>query len=474
MKLIKKLGQETLIYGTSTIIARLLNFCLVPLYTYFLVTSEYGIVAAVFSFLALFNVIYQYGMDQAYLRFTSDHQQDKEESFSTAYFSVLCTSVLLSLLIVCTAPLWAKLIGIGPYFSYLIKLSAAVLFLDALTVIPFAKLRLQHRAWRFVTVRTTAIVTNVAFNIYFLATTSYGVKGIFYASIIASSAALLLLLPVIKEDLRLKFSKELLRKMLKFAWPFVPSGMASILVNVIDKPLLVFLTGLSAVGVYQANFKIGVFMMLIVSMFDQAWRPFFLQHAKEPYAKPLFAQVLNYFTAFSMWVALGLGFLMPVIIRTPIFGHYFIHPNYWYGLNIIPFVMAGYFFYGIYINFIVAPVITKKTGILMYATILGAIVSVATNIFLVPKVGLLGAGSAIMLSYISMAVTMFIFTQKNYPIPYQYNKLLALALTGTLAIAANCYFNTLTAKIVILILFPLIAFKIVYVKKDFFDHVTIK
>lgn len=119
MKLIKKLGQETLIYGTSTIIARLLNFCLVPLYTYFLVTSEYGIVAAVFSFLALFNVIYQYGMDQAYLRFTSDHQQDKEESFSTAYFSVLCTSVLLSLLIVCTAPLWAKLIGIGPYFPTL-------------------------------------------------------------------------------------------------------------------------------------------------------------------------------------------------------------------------------------------------------------------------------------------------------------------------------------------------------------------
>ncbi|MGB2579103.1 O-antigen/teichoic acid export membrane protein [Elusimicrobium simillimum] len=462
MKKIKKLGKETLVYGTSTVIARLLNFCLVPFYTYYLAAADYGVVATVFSFLALFNVIYQYGMDQAYLRFTSEAGQDKEESFSTGFLSVLCTSTILSIIIYFTAAPWAGLLGIGKEWAYLIQLSCAVLFIDSLTVIPFAKLRLQHRAWRFVGVRTISIVINVAANIFFLAKMNLGIKGIFYASILASATAFVLLIPVILEDLRPKFSKTLYKSMLKFAWPFVPSGMASILVNVIDKPLLVYLAGLHMVGVYQANFKVGVFMMLVVSMFDQAWRPFFLQHAKDENAKFIFSTVLSYFTAFALWAALGLGMLMPVIIQTPIFGKYFINPNYWEGIKIIPYVLAGYFFYGIYINLMVAPVLTKKTKILMFATLLGAAVSITTNILLVPRIGITGAGIAIMLSYISMVICMFIFSQRVYPIKYEYKKLAALALLAALAICGNIYFDTLAAKIIILILFPLAAFKIVY------------
>ncbi|WP_424244445.1 O-antigen/teichoic acid export membrane protein [Elusimicrobium posterum] len=465
MKKIKRLGKETLIYGTSTVIARLLNFCLVPFYTYYLATEDYGVVATVFSFLALFNIIYQYGMDQAYLRFTSEEGQDKKESFSTAYISVFCSSIILSLILLISAPLWASLLGIGAEFAFLIRLCAAVLFLDALTVIPFAKLRLQHRSWRFVTVRTIGICVNVGFNIFFLAKTSFGLKGIFYASVLASAVSLILLIPVISEDLRLKFSRPLIKRMFKFAWPFVPSGMASILVNVIDKPLLVYLAGLSVVGIYQANFKVGVFMMLIVSMFDQAWRPFFLQHAKDENAKELFAKVLTYFSAFALWVLFGLVFLMPEIIKTPVFGYYFIHPKYWDGIKIIPYILTGYFFYGIYINFMVAPILTKKTKILMLVTLLGAAVSICTNIILVPKIGIAGAGCAILLSYISMALSMFLFTCKHYPIKYEYKRLAGLALLSAVMVGVNHFYPALAVKIILLTLFPFIAFGISYSKE---------
>jgi O-antigen/teichoic acid export membrane protein len=241
------------------------------------------------------------------------------------------------------------------------------------------------------------------------------------------------LTPVIWSELKhqftWKFDWATEKELLSFAWPFVPSGLASLLVSVIDKPILVHLVGTEQVGVYQANFKIGVFMMLIVSMFDQAWRPFFLAHAKDSDAKETFARVGTYFTALASWVLLGLAFLMPSIIQSNIFGSFhLISPAYWGGLHIIPLILTGYFFYGLYINFMVGPVLTKKTRVLMWITLLGAAVSITTNLTLVPRLGILGAGWAVALSYGAMAAALFTFTQKVYTVPYEYRKLLCMAV----------------------------------------------
>jgi O-antigen/teichoic acid export membrane protein len=423
---ILKLGKETLIYGASTIAARLFNFFLTPLYTYCLITSDYGVAASIFAFMALINIAYQYGMDQAYLRYRADEQS--KAAFSTPFIAVFCAALLFSLLIFAAAPLVAQTLSVGREHAFLIKLSAVITALDALSIIPFAKLRFEHRPWRFVSARAISIFVNVAANVAALAYFKTGIKGIFYAGICASLASLLLLISVIKEDFQFKFDFKLFKSMLKFSWPFVPAGMASILVNVIDKPLLSRLAGLSEVGIYQANFKIGVFMMLFVSMFDQAWRPFFIQHSKEAGGKELFAKVFTCFSATAVCVFLGLSLIMPAIIKIKIFGVYLLHPAYWGGLKIIPLVLAGYLFYGFYINFMVAPVVTKKTAALTHITLLGALTSVAVNITLVPRVGIVGAGWAILASYFVMALSLFIFLQRNYPIKYEYKKLSVIAL----------------------------------------------
>jgi O-antigen/teichoic acid export membrane protein len=328
---------------------------------------------------------------------------------------------------------------------------------DALNIVPFAKLRFEHRAWHFVLVRSASIIVNVGGNICALAFFNWGVRGVFAAGILASLTSLILLIPVVKESFIFKFDKNLFKQMFNFSWPFIPAGLASILVNVIDKPILIHLVGLKDVGIYQANFKIGVFMMLVVSMFDQAWRPFFIQYSSEKDAKELFAQILTYFTAITTWIFLGLTFLMPVIIKTPIFNHYLIAPAYWEGLKIIPLVLGGYLFYGFYINFMIAPVLTKKTRVLMWITLLGAISSIITNFTLVPIVGIIGAGWAIFVSYIVMATSLFIFLQKNYPIIYEYKKLGFIAVVViTFLFLNNLLNNNLTWQIILLIIYPLI------------------
>ncbi len=455
---ILKLGKETLIYGTSTVAARLLNFFLVPLYTYYLIAADYGVIATVFAFMALTNVIYQYGMDQAYLRFRADNdgRGQRGDVFSTPFIAVALSAAAITAVLYLLSAQIAAALGLNAGSAAYIKLACAIMAVDALNIIPFAKLRYEHKPWYFVFARTMSIVVNVLGNVLALAYFKTGVAGIFYAGILASLTSLILLLPVIKEDFRFQLSPTLFKQMFKFAWTFIPAGMASILVNVIDKPLLSHLCGLEQVGIYQANFKIGVFMMLVVSMFDQAWRPFFIQAAQFlPDPKKLFAKVFTCFAALACWIFLGISLLMPVIIKTPLFGAHLLHPNYWGGLKIIPLVVGGYLFYGFYINFMAAPVLTKKTGVLMWITLLGAAFSVAVNLTLVPRFGIIGAGWAIFLSYVVMAGGLFTFLQRNYPIKYEYKRLALLALL-TLAVlpALNA---AILVKVLLLALYPFAA-----------------
>ena len=456
---IKRLGKETLVYGTSTVLARLLNFCLVPFYTYYFLPGDYGIIATIFAAVALFNVVFLFGMDQSYLRFASD-AADKNKVFRQCFYGVLLNGLVLGGLLWLFNAAAARIIGIPPQTSYLLKLAAAILFLDVLNMIPFTKLRLERRAWYFAGVRTASIVVNVLGNIYFIAVLHKGIASILWANIFASLASLLLLSPVVYSELKknwsFRFDTQLERELLRFAWPFVPSGLASLFVSVIDKPILVHLAGPAQVGIYQANFKIGVFMMLIVSMFDQAWRPFFLAHAKDEDAKDTFARVFSFFVAIAGWVLLGLVFLMPDIIQSNLFGSFhLIAPAYWSGLPVIPLVLSGYFCYGLYVNFMIGPVLTKKTRVLLWITLLGAAVSITTNLTLVPHLGILGAGWAVALSYGAMAMALFCFTRRVYPIPYEYKKLAALFVLGAATvISCKILGGGLVVKIILLSLYP--------------------
>ncbi|MFA6584187.1 MAG: oligosaccharide flippase family protein, partial [Elusimicrobiaceae bacterium] len=172
---IMRLGRESLIYGFSTVIARLLNFLLVPFYTYFLLPAEYGVVSSVFAYIAFLNIIYQYGMDQAYMRFAAGKNLSDPKVFSTPWLSIAASSVVFSGLLILFARPFASLAEISG-FSVLVVYSALVLALDALCVVPFAKLRLEHRPWLFVGVRTAGICVNVAMNIVLLANFKMGAE----------------------------------------------------------------------------------------------------------------------------------------------------------------------------------------------------------------------------------------------------------------------------------------------------------
>ncbi len=352
---IKRLGTETAIYGVSTVVGRFLTFILTPVYTYLLAEpADLGVVAIVYAYIAFLNVVYGYGMESAYFKYASTLEIGSDrENFSVPFVSLCLTSVLFSSVIFWQAEPVGRLAGIPDRYLPSVTYAAVILLLDAIAIIPFARLRLQRRAVRFAAIRLTGIVINVAGNLLLLLHFQMGVLGIFIAGCISSASTVLMLLPTIAESLVPVFNSRLYRSLLHFGLPYVPAGLAAMMIQVIDRPILESLTNSTTVGIYQANYRLGIFMMLIVSTFDFAWRPFFLSHATDPEARPLFARILTYFFFLMMSVFLALTLFLDDIIKLPlVLGHPLIKETYWSGLPIVPVVLLAYVFLGISNNMV--------------------------------------------------------------------------------------------------------------------------
>jgi O-antigen/teichoic acid export membrane protein len=426
---IKQLGKETAIYGVSTIIGRFLNFLLVPLYTNVFSRQDYGLVTNVYAYIALLNIIYLYGMDSAYLKYASTEELgDEKKTFSTAYNAVLISSLLYSgLFLVFRSGLFRQL-ALAEGQMRILFLIMGILFFDAVSIVPFARLRFHNRPWKFAIIKSLNIVVNLGLNLVFILQFHMGIEGVFLAGLAASVLTWLVLLPDILKNLEVRISRALLGSLLRFGIPFVPTGLASMVTQVIDRPILLALTNAATVGVYQANYKLGIFMMLFVSMFQYAWQPFFLKNAARPDARILFGKVLTAFLLAASAIFIVLSLFIENIVKMSIFGMHLVGRDFWEGLPIVPIILLAYLFNGLYINFMAGIQIEKKTQFMPIVTGAGALVNVAANFFLIPKFGYFGAAWATLVSYLIMAAGNYLFSQHFYRVKYEYGK---LALVGT-------------------------------------------
>lgn len=432
---IKRLGSDTAVYGISTVLGRFLTFVLTPLYTHALSPSDLGVVATVYAYIAFLNVVYGYGMEGAYMKYVSTLEiGDRRQVFTVPFSAVTITAVLFSALLVAFADPVALLSGVPVGHQGLVAMGAGILLLDAIAIVPFAALRMASRARLFATIKIAGIVVNVVSNILFLFLWGAGVEGIFISGLLSSGVTLVLLLPVIVRNLTASWPGGLLPALLRFGLPSVPAGIAGMMLQVINRPILGSLQGDAAVGIFQANYRLGIFMMLMVSMFDFAWRPFFLQHADDEDAGPLFARVMTYFVLGGTAVFLALSFFLSDLIRWPVFGgHPLIAPRFQEGTDIIPVILLAYVFLGIYNNLIAGVYIRKRTALLPVVTFTAAGFHVVANYLLIPGFGLMGAAAATLLSYMLMAGMMYGMVRRFYAVPYETARLVKIGIAAIVA-----------------------------------------
>jgi len=458
---LKELTKDTAIYGISTMVGRFLNFILVPLYTNIFPPADYGIIQLIYAYVAILNIVFIYGLDSAYLKFASFKDiGDEKDNFSTPYIAIFISSLLISFLIIINSEAISTSLSIPLEYHYLIYMAAAILFLDANVVIPFLKLRLDRKAKVFSLYRIINISVNIFLNVYLILILHWGIEAIVISNLIASAVSLMLVSFTIIKNFKLKFHSLLFKRLLKFGLPFLPAGFAVMLVQVIDVPILEKLTDLKTVGIYKANYKLGIFMMLFVNMFQFAWQPFFLQNAKEPNAKEMFSKVLTYFTLVGSIILVILSLFISDLAQIKIAGFSIIGVQYWAGLNIVPIILLAYLINGMYSVFSAGIYIEEKSIYVPIITGTGALVNVVINFLLIPVLSLTGAAIATLASYFVMALGYYYVTQKFYKVKYELKRIghifIAVLLVGILFYYLQSIDSLLFSyKIILLILFTL-------------------
>jgi len=425
---IKRLFRHTSIYGFGDIVGRSISFLLVPLYTNALAKDEYGVMSLAYVFIGFVNVLYIMGLNTAFIRFFTTEKENEERKtiFSTTILFLTCTSLLASLCLWLAASPVASLLFQSEALASYIRMMAIILFVDTLTQFPMLILRALEQSKRYAAITVVRFVVTVALNLYFVLLLKKGVEGVLLSNVLASFLLFLLLLPLSISYVRRSFSLALIQRMLVFGFPLVPAVLCVLAIDLSDRYILEHFVGLEQVGVYSLGYRLGMIMTLFVSAFRIAWPPFLLTVEKQDNAKEIYAKVLTYFLLTGALVFLGVTLYLKVVL------HLFVGEQYWEAAPVVPLILLSYLFYGVYVNFIVGIYIKKKTKPIPYITGFAALINIVCNFLLIPRFGMMGAASATLLAYISMALALGVLNQRMYPIAYEKLRIMKIVVAAAI------------------------------------------
>lgn len=418
-----------------------MNLILVRLQTDKLETSSYSDNTTFYVYAAFFNVLLTYGMETAFFRFFTKHEE-KDKVFSTTLISLTVSTILFLIAVVIFNEQLANLVNLNQtYFNLLI----GVLVLDALVVAPFAYLRATGRPIKFTAIKLSNVIIFVILNYFFLwAIPEFGinfpgynpndlVQYIFIANLCASITTLLLLSPYFFKT-KLQFSKTIFKQLLNYGWPIMVAGLAYVINENFDKWLLPEMLGKSINGAYSGCYKIAVFMTIFIQAFRLGAEPFFFNHAKELNAKETYARIMKYFV-----ICGSLMFVFTVAFLDQFKMLLVQDESYWIAIDIVPIVLLANLCLGIYFNLAIWYKLTDKTRFGMYISIFGAIITITFNYIMIPKIGFMASAWATLAAYGSMMLVSYQLGKKHYPVPYDIKRIGSYLVLATLISAVSYY-----------------------------------
>lgn len=470
-KEIKRLSLQSIVYGIGHFLVRGAQFIVIPIYTNYLNPAEYGAASVVISWIGCFNVIYLLGMDVAFLRFFIVEKEpgQKRLIFSTCFLLLLIVGSLFSVIISHFSPGFSELMFKSPNNALFVRYSAWILWLDALSTLPFLILRAEERAKMFVWLKLLGVIVNLIMNVIYIVFLKKGAEGIFLSFIWSSVISLILVTPYIRKTFLLTFNVNMLKEILNFGLPYILPGLSIWALDLIDRQQIEWYLGAEPTGIYSANYKFGMVMALFVAAFRFAWHPFFLSIREQSNAKQIYSRVLTYFVGLSGWFYLLMSFFVQDIAMIQWNGKYLLGKEYWSGLPTIPLIMLGYVFYGVHVNCIVSIYLTKKSIYLPLVTVPAALLNIIMNIVLIPRYGIMAAAFNTAVAYFVMAAAQYRLTQWIYPIPYELGRIVKLIVViGILFLIG--YWDwieyQLLLKIVLVVAFPFLLKKFGFFKKE--------
>lgn len=487
MSSIKKLASQTAWYGLSSIAARFISYLLTPYLTYKLSDIAYGENSIVYAFIPFLNVLVTHGMETAYFKFGS--KENEEDIYNTSSISMLfVTGLVLFGLYTWRLPL-ADLLQITIHPEY-ISLLAWIVALDALTTIPFSRLRLQGRPKKFALIKVGGILLNILATYVLISslpnyvqshpgsflqklyTPNWEVGYILIAGIFQNVFVLILLQKEIR-SIRFKFNFKLWRAMMAYALPLILVGFGGMINETLDRIMLGWWApggspdaNKALVGVYSACYKLAILITISIQAFRMGAEPFFFKQAESDHAQKTYARVMKFFVITLCVMFLG------VVLYIDIWKLFIQNPAMYVGLRVVPILLIANMFLGVYYNLSIWYKLSNRTMAGAWITLLGALITVIINYIAIPHFGYMASAWATLVCYGTMMVVSYQWGQRVYPVPYATKKLIAYFVIALMVyginlllhlVSKNQPFNYLFATI---LLFAFIVFVMRIEKKE--------
>ncbi|WP_024990180.1 oligosaccharide flippase family protein [Segatella albensis] len=480
---LKSLAKDTAIYGLSSIMARFINYLLVPIQTakFNAAGGQYGIITNVYAYVALLIILLTYGMETTFFRFMSKEGEEPKKVYATTLKTVGFTSLLFALIVIVFLNPIAGVLGYTDHPEYILVMYLTVA-IDAFTAIPFAYLRCKHRPVKFATLKVLNITFNIILNLLYLVVLPYfkfnlfgiydanfslDVVWIFYINIFCSLATMLMLG---KELVALKnpFDWATCKRMLSYTWPLLVMGLAGQLNQCASQIIFPYVfDGTAAeartqLGIYGACIKIAMIMVMITQAFRYAYEPFVFGKSKDKDNKETYAKAMKFYIIFTLLAFLCVMGYMDIL-------RHIVGRSYWEGLEIVPIVMAAEIMFGIFFNLSFWYKLTDRTIWGAYFSGIGAVVLIAMDILMIPRFSYWACAWAGFVSYAVSMILSYISGQKYYPINYPIKDIMIYIVVAVLLFAGisltNAQLPTIAALAINTLL--IIAFITFIVKRDF-------
>ena len=483
MENLKSLAKDTAIYGLSSIIARFINYLLVPIQTARFAASggEYGIITNVYAYVSLLIILLTFGMETTFFRFMSKEGEDPKKVYSTTLTMVMMTSLVSALLVMLFLHPIASVVGYADHPEYVAVMYVTVA-IDAFMAIPFAYLRYLHKPIKFAMLKIINILMNIALNILYLIILpalklnlfgiydeqfTLDVAFVFYINLFCTCATLLMLW---KEwgTIPFKIDKVTCKRMFNYTWPLLVMGLAGQLNQAASQILFPYFfdgsqeEARAQLGIYGACIKIAMIMVMITQAFRFAYEPFVFGKSKDKDNRETYAQAMKFYLVFTL-----LAFLMVMgyldILKV------LVGESYWEGLRVVPIVMAAEIMFGVFFNLSFWYKLTDRTIWGAYFSGIGAVVLIVIDILLIPRFSYMACAWAGFAAYATSMILSYFIGQRYYPITYPIKDMtIYLILTIFLFIGIQYANRAFPLWIALIINTLLIAVFVVYlVKKDF-------
>ncbi|SEF59990.1 Membrane protein involved in the export of O-antigen and teichoic acid [Xylanibacter ruminicola] len=480
---LKSLAKDTAIYGLSSIVARFINYLLVPIQTVRFAASggEYGIITNVYAYVSILIILLTFGMETTFFRFMSKEGEDPKKVYSTTLAMVMMTSLISTILVLLFLHPIASAAGYADHPEY-IGVMYATVAIDAFMAIPFAYLRYLHKPQRFALLKVINILMNITLNILYLIVLpalklnlfgiydeqfTLDVAFVFYINLLCTIVTLLLLWKEWGTN-SFRIEKATCKRMLTYTWPLLVMGLAGQLNQAASQILFPYLFDGSQdeareqLGIYGACIKIAMIMVMITQAFRFAYEPFVFGKSKEKDNREMYAQAMKFYLIFTLLAFLVVMGYLDIL-------KYVVGETYWEGLRVVPIVMAAEIMFGVFFNLSFWYKLTDRTIWGAYFSGIGAVVLITIDVLMIPSFSYMACAWAGFAAYATSMVLSYFIGQRYYPIAYPIKDmtvylLIAILLFVGIQISNNLLMTWLAISVNTLLVGVFVAY---LVKKDF-------